>query len=79
MLSWKTLFYYFIEIYLNFKKNGISFWKIPFDCRLTQPFNLLVYGPSKSGKTTFISNLLEVSKDMFNKKSDQIILYYANK
>ncbi len=51
---------------------------MPFDCRLTQPFNLLVSGPSKSGKTTFIFNLLKVSEDMFNKKPDHIILYYAN-
>lgn len=51
---------------------------MPFDCRLTTPFNLLVSGPSKSGKTTFVSNLLKVSEDMFVRKPDHVILYYAN-
>lgn len=51
---------------------------MPFDCRLSQPFNLLVTGPSKSGKTTFVSNLLKVSEDMFKVKPKYVILYYAN-
>jgi Poxvirus A32 protein len=51
---------------------------MPFDCRLTQPFNMLVSGPSKSGKTTFISNLLKSMEDMFQNKPKHVILYYAN-
>ena len=51
---------------------------MPFDCRLTQPFNMLVSGPSKSGKTTFISNVMKVMDDMFHNKPKHIILYYAN-
>ena len=51
---------------------------MPFDCRLKTPFNLLVSGPSESGKTTFVSNLLKVGKDMFENQPDYVILYYAN-
>lgn len=51
---------------------------MPFDCRLFHPFNLLVAGPSKSGKTTFVSNLLSVHHEMFEKMPDYILLYYAN-
>jgi Poxvirus A32 protein len=51
---------------------------MPFDCRLSHPFNLLVSGPSKSGKTTFVSNLLKTSEDMFHTKPKYILLYYAN-
>ena len=51
---------------------------MPFDCRLKQPFNMLVSGPSKSGKTTFVSNLMKVSQDMFEKRPDYVILYYGN-
>jgi hypothetical protein len=50
---------------------------MPYDCRLHLPFNLLVAGPSKSGKTTFVSNLLKSGKDMFDKQPDNVILYYA--
>ncbi len=51
---------------------------MPYDCRLNQPFNLLISGPSKSGKTTFLSDLLKVSEDMFVTKPDYVLLYYAN-
>lgn len=51
---------------------------MPFDCRLSQPFNMLVSGPSKSGKTTFVSNLMKVSDDMFKIRPDYVILYYGN-
>lgn len=51
---------------------------MPFDCRLIQPFNLLVSGPSKSGKTTFVSDLLKVSGEMFTRKPDYVLLYYTN-
>jgi Poxvirus A32 protein len=51
---------------------------MPFDCRLSSPFNMLVAGPSKSGKTTFVSNLLKVGEDMFVNYPDYVILYYAN-
>lgn len=51
---------------------------MPFDCRLFQPFNMLISGPSKSGKTTFVSDLLKSSEEMFVQKPDYVILYYAN-
>lgn len=51
---------------------------MPFDARLNCPFNLLVSGPSKSGKTTFVSNLLKISAEKFDNPPDYVILYYAN-
>lgn len=51
---------------------------MPFDCRLFQPFNMLIAGPSKSGKTTFLSNLLKVGRDMFEQAPDYVLLYYTN-
>jgi len=50
---------------------------MPFDCTLKHPFNMLVSGPSKSGKTTFVSKLLKVGHDMFNNYPERVILYYA--
>lgn len=51
---------------------------MPYDCRLFPPFNMLVAGPSKSGKTTFVSDLLKVSEEMFAVKPDYVILYYSS-
>jgi len=48
-----------------------------FDCRLQTPFNLLITGPTKSGKTTFTCNLLKSSAEMFTRKPDYVILFYA--
>jgi len=48
-----------------------------FDCRLQTPFNLLITGPTKSGKTTFTCNLLKTSNEMFVRKPDYVLLFYA--
>ncbi len=47
-----------------------------YDCRLQTPFNCLIAGPTKSGKTTFTCNLLKVSDDMFVRKPDYVLLFY---
>lgn len=49
---------------------------MPFDTRLQTPFNMLIAGPSQSGKTTFITNLLKISDEKFVKKPDFILLFY---
>jgi uridine kinase len=52
---------------------------MPFDCRLQTPFNCLIAGPTKSGKTSFTYNLLEIAGEMFDKKPDYVCLYYMAK
>lgn len=47
-----------------------------FDCRLQTPFNCLVAGPTKSGKTTFTCNLLKIAHEKFVKKPDYVLLFY---
>lgn len=49
---------------------------MPYDCRLQTPFNCLVAGPSKSGKTTFTCNLLKIADDKFVRKPDYVLLFY---
>lgn len=46
------------------------------DIRLKCPFTMLVSGPSSSGKTTFVSNLLQKRKDIYNKQSGDIYWFY---
>lgn len=47
-----------------------------YDCRLQTPFNCLIAGPTKSGKTTFTHNLLKVAGEMFVNKPDYVLLFY---
>lgn len=47
-----------------------------FDCRLMTPFNMMISGPTQSGKTTFACNLLKSAEDLFLKKPDYVLLYY---
>ncbi len=49
---------------------------LAFDCRFQTPFNCLVAGPTKSGKTTFTCNLLKLSGEMFTRKPDYVLLFY---
>jgi len=47
-----------------------------YDARLKVPFNCIVSGASKSGKTTLVYNLLAMSDVMFTSKPRHVILYY---
>ena len=46
------------------------------DLRLKCPFTMLVSGPSSSGKTTFVSSLIQRSKTIYNKRSGNIYWFY---
>jgi Poxvirus A32 protein len=47
-----------------------------YDTRLKVPFNCIVSGASKSGKTTLVYNLLAMSDSIFDSKPQHVILYY---
>ena len=47
-----------------------------FDTRLKTSFNCLVSGPTGSGKTTFVKNLLTVGDQIFTEKPKKVFLLY---
>jgi predicted ATPase len=47
-----------------------------YDCRLKTPFNCIISGASKSGKTTLVHNLLSLGDSIFTSKPSYVILYY---
>jgi hypothetical protein len=47
-----------------------------YDARLKTPFNCIISGASKSGKTTLVQNLLSVRDEMFTNNPDRVILFY---
>lgn len=47
-----------------------------YDARLKTPFNCLISGVSKSGKTTLVRNLLHMSNEIFTRKPSYVVLYY---
>jgi len=47
-----------------------------YDTRMKVPFNCIVSGASKSGKTTLVFNLLSMSDVLFDSKPQHVILYY---
>lgn len=47
-----------------------------YDARLKTPFNCIISGVSKSGKTTLVRNLLHMSSDIFTRKPSYVVLYY---
>jgi len=47
-----------------------------YDTRFKVPFNCIVSGASKSGKTTLVHNLLALSDSLFDSKPQHVILYY---
>ena len=53
---------------------------MPFDLRLKPKFTMIICGPSKSGKTTFLRNLLLNSRyeEQFMQKPAYVLLYYTN-
>jgi uridine kinase len=49
---------------------------MPFDTRLKTSFNCLVSGPTGSGKTTFVKNLLSIGDQIFTEKPTRVFLFY---
>jgi hypothetical protein len=49
---------------------------MPFDTRLKTSFNCLVSGPTGSGKTTFVKNLLSIGDQIFTHKPKHVFLFY---
>lgn len=47
-----------------------------YDTRLKTPFNCIISGASKSGKTTLVQKLLTIRDDMFTTNPDRVILFY---
>lgn len=47
-----------------------------YDTRLRTPFNCIISGASKSGKTTLVQNLLSVRHDIFTTNPDRILLFF---
>lgn len=47
-----------------------------YDTRLKTPFNCIISGASKSGKTTLVRNLLSLSDIIFTTKPEKVFLFY---
>jgi len=47
-----------------------------YDARLVTPFNCIISGVSQSGKTTLVSNLLQLSSSIFTVKPSRVFLFY---
>lgn len=48
------------------------------DARFKTPFNCIISGSSKTGKTTFVYNLLTVRNTIFTKNPDNVILFFKH-
>ena len=46
----------------------------PYDLRLKPNFKLFIHGPSRSGKTHFIGDLLK-NKDVFTQEPPKLVVY----
>ena len=44
-----------------------------FDARIKTPFSMIIAGPSNSGKTSFVCNLLNKSKSLIDSTFDCIL------
>ena len=47
------------------------------DARLKTPFSMIIAGPSNSGKTSYVNNLLKHSERLIDKKFDYILWFYG--
>lgn len=47
-----------------------------YDTRLKTPFNCIISGASKSGKTTLVQQLLTVRDEMFTQNPDYVIVFF---
>lgn len=52
---------------------------LSYDMRLPTPFNMLVVGPSKSGKTSFVTELVHNAHEMFTVKPVHTILFFSQR
>ena len=50
-----------------------------FDATFKTPFNLIIAGPSQSGKSTFIFNLLKHAGDLISPPFDYIVIFSGSK
>jgi len=50
---------------------------MPYDARLKTPANFIISGGSKTGKTTFVYNLLKLRHEHFEVVPSYIILFYT--
>lgn len=48
------------------------------DARFKTPFNCIISGSSKTGKTTFVYNLLTVRNTIFSQNPEHVILFYKH-
>ena len=48
-----------------------------FDLRFQVPSNILLTGPSQSGKTSFLKRLLLASATIFSKKPQKVFYFYS--
>ena len=48
-----------------------------FDPRFKTPSNLIVVGPTKSGKTTWVSRMIRERKDLFRHPLDRVVFCYG--
>src|SRR5574343_528941 len=46
------------------------------DTRLQTPFNCIISGASKTGKTTLVNNLLTLKEDLFSTPPEYVLLIY---
>ena len=49
---------------------------MPFDITLQESFNLILVGPTRSGKTTWVRNLLKYGDLLFKAKPVKVFLFY---
>jgi len=47
------------------------------DANLTHPFNMIVAGPTQSGKSEFVKRLILNSSDVMSNPPEEILFYYA--